>query len=117
MPSQDDKILNQMNKKEKIENEFQETHNKIIQTIKDRKRSEKEYLDIIKKQKKYWEGQLENTDPEKNKDRYNHLKENIKREENLIIQIKEELNRIDEQFKMEKEHQKIEEEHIKGNKT
>jgi len=110
MPSEDKRALNQKNEQEELENKFQDIHKKIMKTVRDRKRSEEDYLEIIKKQKKYWEDRLKNTDPEKDKDRYNELEENIKREIKLIKQINEELSRIEEEYEMEREHKKREEE-------
>lgn len=106
----EDEILKQKAEKEEIRRKFQEIRSKIMETIKDRKQFEKDYLEIIKKQKRYWEDQLGNIDPEKDKNRYRELKENIRREKSLIIKIKEELNRIDEEFKMEMKHKQMEKE-------
>jgi len=106
MSRSDKRIINQWNKKEEIDNEFKNTNKKIMETVKNRQKTEKSYLDIIKKQKKYWEDQLKKIDPEINKNRYNELNENIEREKRLIKQIKEELDRIDKEFKMVKEYQK-----------
>jgi len=109
----DDRILNQRNKNEEIENKLQDTRDKILKTVIDRKKSEKDYLETIKKQKKYWEDQLKRTDPKEDKKRYDRIIENIDREKSLIIQIKEELNRIDKEFKMEIEHMQKEKEREK----
>ena len=109
----DDRILNKRNKNEEIENKLQDTRDKILKTVIDRKKSEKDYLETIKKQKKYWEDQLKRTDPKEDKKRYDRIIENIDREKSLIIQIKEELNRIDKEFKMEIEHMQKEKEREK----
>ncbi len=63
-----------------------------------------EYLDAVKKQMGYWTSQIENTDPEKDKERYNVIKKNIEMEKTHIKQIQDELNRINEELKMENEH-------------
>lgn len=109
---ENDKMKHEILKKEKIEKEFQNTHEKILETLKMRKKVEKDYGNTIKKQKEYWKSQLVSLDPLKDKNRYKYIKENIKREENLLTQIKEEVNRINKEIKMEKEHKKSEEENI-----
>lgn len=106
-PDENDKIKHEM---EKIEKEFQNTHEKILETLKMRKKVEKDYGNTIKMQKEYWESQLKYVDPLKDKNRYKELKENIRREENLLKQIKEEVNRINKEIKMEKEHKQSEKE-------
>lgn len=101
MPQKDyKKIMEESNKQKKIEEELNKTRINIIRTIKDRKRVEMEYLDAIKKQMGYWKSQIENTDAEKNKERYNVIKKNIEMEKAHIKQIQDELNRIDEELKM-----------------
>ncbi len=107
MPQKDyKKIMEERNKQKKIEEELNKTRINIIRTIKDRKRIEMEYLDAVKKQMGYWKSQIENTDPEKDKERYNQLKKNIEMEKDHIKQIQEELDRISEEIKMENERQK-----------
>lgn len=108
-PDENDKIKHEM---EKIEKEFKDTHDKILETLTERKKVEKDYGNTIKMQKEYWESQLKYVDPLKDKNRYKELKENIKREEDILKQIKEEVNRINKEIKMEKEHIQNEEENI-----
>ena len=100
------KIMEESNKQKKIEEQFNKTRINIIRTIKDRKRVEMEYLDAVKKQMGYWKSQIENTDAEKDKERYNVIKKNIEMEKTHIKQIQDELNRINEELKMENEHEK-----------
>ncbi len=108
MPQKDyKKIMEESNKQKKIEEELNKTRISIIRTIKDRKRVEMEYLDAVKKQMGYWKSQIENTDPEKDKERYNVIKKNIEMEKAHIKQIQDELNRINEELKMANEYQKI----------
>lgn len=102
MPEQEDKrIGKQVRKYEKLEDRFEKTRSKIIETFKNRIKSEKDFLEVIEKQREYWKDRLKETDPQKDKDRYNELKEKIKSEETLIKQIKEELVKIDEKIKQE----------------
>lgn len=108
MPEEDERIMDEQKRKKEMEERFQDTHNKIIETFKDRKKFEKEYLDIIEKQKKYWNDRLKETDPQKNKERYDELKDKIKNEETLIKQIKDEVDRIDDALRLEKEHEEQE---------
>lgn len=91
---------------EDLEEKYLDIHRSIIRTIKERKRVETEYLDVIKNQIKYWKSQLEVTDPSKDKERYDELKQIIERENGLIGQIKEELERIKGELKSEEEYQK-----------
>ena len=102
MPGQEE------NKQETLEERLQKTRDEIINTFKARIVTEKEFLGTIKKQREYWKGQLKNTDPRKDKERYNELKEKIKNEEKLIKQIEEELDNINKEIEQEKEHKEKE---------
>lgn len=104
MPEEKERIDKQVRKHDTLEERIQKTRDEIIKTYNERKESEKDFLEVIKNQKKYWEGQLRNTDPEKDKERYDELKEKIKNEETLIGQIKDELNSLDVELGKEKEH-------------
>ena len=105
MPEQEDeRVDKQAQKQDTLEQRLQKTREEIIKTFKARKESEKDFLETIKKQKEYWKGQLKNTDPEKNKERYDELKEKINNEEKLIKQIEEEICRIDMELKQEERH-------------
>jgi 2,3-bisphosphoglycerate-independent phosphoglycerate mutase len=109
MPRQEDEMIDkQVRKLETLEERLEKTRSEIIGTFKRRKESEKEFLEIIKKQKEYWEGRLKDTDPQKNKKRYSELEEKIKNEEMLIRQINEELDRIDEELEQERVHREQE---------
>ncbi len=77
-----------------------------INIIKDRKRVEMEYLDAVKRQIGYWKSQINATDPEKDKERYNELKKNIESEKAHIKQVISELNRINEEIKMAEAYKK-----------
>ena len=110
MPRQEkERIDKQVSKQETLEERLGKTRRQIIKTFKDRRKSEKDFLEVIKKQKEYWKGQLKNTDPQEDKDRYDELNEKIKNEEKLIKQIKDEIDRIDNEIKQEKEHEWAEE--------
>ena len=112
MPNQEDEMIEeQADKHEALEERIQKTRDEIIETYRQRKISEKDFLEIIENQKKYWESQLNNTDPQKDKERYNELKEKIKNEERFIVQIEEELTNLDKGLSKEKEHEEAEEEH------
>lgn len=109
MPRQEEERMGkQARKHDTLQERLQKTRNEIIETFKARMGTEKEFLETIKKQREYWKGQLKNTDPGKNKERYNELKEKIKSEEKLIKQIEEELDNINEEIKQEKEHKEKE---------
>ena len=108
---EEERIGKQARKHDTLEERLQKTRNEIISTFKARIGTEKEFLETIKKQKEYWEGQLKNTDPQKNKERYNELKEKIKNEEKLIKQIEKELDNINEEIKQEREHKERERKH------
>ncbi len=108
MPEEKERIDKQVRKHDTLEERIQKTRDEIIKTYNERKESEKDFLEVIKNQKKYWEGQLRNTDPEKDKERYDELKEKIKNEEALIGQIKDELNSLDVELGKEKEHEEKE---------
>lgn len=101
----DEKITKKAGELENIEKKYWDIHKAIVKTIKERERVEKDYLGIIKNQMKYWQGQLDNTDPLKNKKRYNELKERIEVEKSLINKIEEELCRIKEELKLEEEQE------------
>lgn len=108
MPEQngDEKKDKNVRELEDLEEKYWDIHKSIVRTIKERERVEREYLAVIKKQMEYWEGQLNKTDPIKDKKRYNELKERIEVEKSLIKQIDEELVRIKEELKLEREHEK-----------
>ena len=107
MPQKDyKKIMEESKKQKEIEEQLNKTHISIIRTIKDRKRIEMEYLDAVKKQMGYWKSQIDNIDVKKDKERYNDIKKNIEMEKSHIKQIQEELDRINEELKMENLHQK-----------
>ncbi|MEL7670140.1 hypothetical protein [Methanobacterium sp.] len=108
MHDEKERIDKQVLKHDTLAERMQKTRDEIIKTYRERKKSEKEFLEIIKKQKKYWEDQLRVTDPQKDKERYDELKEKIKNEETLIGQIKDELNSIDKELGKEKEHKEKE---------
>lgn len=101
----DEKITKKVDELENIEKKYWDIHKAIVKTIKERERVEKDYLGIIKNQMKYWQGQLDNTDPLKNKKRYNELKERIEVEKSLVNKIEEELCRIKEELKLEEEQE------------
>lgn len=108
MPQKDYKKIMEETKQKKIEEELSKTRINIIRTIKDRKRVEMEYLDAVKKQMGYWKSQMDNIDAEKDKERYNEIKKNIEMEKSHIKQILDELDRINEELKIENVHQKSE---------
>ena len=94
---------------------FQEDYNKKrndetsrarINRLKNMKRVEMEYLDAVKKQIGYWKNQIDNTDPQKDEDRYNELKKNSEKEKENIKQVQDELDRINEEIKREMNIQK-----------
>ncbi|MGZ7159883.1 MAG: hypothetical protein ACXVHV_11705 [Methanobacterium sp.] len=94
------KIIEEKNKQKKMEKQLNKTRVNIIKTIKDRKRVEMEFLAAIKRQMGYWKNQMDNTDPENDKERYQQLKDNIEREKVHIEQIEDELDRINEEIKL-----------------
>ncbi|MGZ7043883.1 MAG: hypothetical protein ACXVHW_10660 [Methanobacterium sp.] len=94
------KIIEEKNKQKKMEKQLNKTRVNIIKTIKDRKRVEMEFLAAVKRQMGYWKNQLENTDPENDKERYLQLKDNVEMEKKHIKQIEEELDRINEEIKL-----------------
>lgn len=104
MPEEKERIDKQARKHDSLAERIQKTRDEIIKTYGERKKSEKDFLEVIKNQKKYWESQLKVTNPKKDKERYKELKEKIKSEETLINQIKDELNSIDKEIEKEKEH-------------
>ncbi|MGZ7047178.1 MAG: hypothetical protein ACXVHP_02720 [Methanobacterium sp.] len=93
------KIIEEKNKQRKMEEQLNKTRVNIIKTIKDRKRVEMEFLAAIKRQMGYWKNQMDNTDPENDKERYQQLKGNIEREKVHIKQIEDELDRINDEIK------------------
>ncbi len=112
MPEQEEeRIGKQASKQGTLEEKLGKTRDQIIKTFKERRKSEKDFLEVIKKQREYWRGQLKNTDPQKDKERYDELKGKIKNEEKLIKQIEEELDNIDKEIEQEKEHKEAEKEH------
>ncbi|MEN6293494.1 MAG: hypothetical protein ABFC34_05795 [Methanobacterium sp.] len=109
MPRQEkERIEKQAQKHDMLKEQMQKTRDKIIETYMERKESEKDFLKVIKNQKKYWEDQLKVTDPQKDKERYSELKGKIKDEETLIRQIKDELVSLDKEISKEKEHEEKE---------
>jgi hypothetical protein len=101
-PEDYEKKINQETiKHKKNEEEFHKTRINIIKTIKDRKRVEMDYLVAVKRQLGYWKAQLANTNPQKDKERYQQLKDNIEREKKHIKQIEGELDRINEEIQMQ----------------
>jgi hypothetical protein len=105
MPLKDyKKIMEERKKHEKHEKQRNKTSINIVKTIKDRKRVEIEILSAVRKQMGYWKTQIENTDPEKDKERYNEIKKNIEMEKAHIKKIREEIDRITKEIKMEEEH-------------
>ncbi len=109
-----ERITSESKKKADLEKEFQDTHKQILKTFKERRKFEIEYLAVIKKQKKYWNDRLKETNPQKDKKRYDELKDKIKNEEILIKQIKDEIEKIDKQVITEKEHKEREKERDKN---
>ena len=105
MPLKDYKeIMEERKKQEKLKELLNKTRISIIKTIKERKRVEMEFLGAARKQMGYWKIQIENTDPEKDKERYNEIKKNIEMEKVHIKKIREEIDRITKEIKMEEEH-------------
>ena len=102
MPEQEEENMDK--KQESLEERLEKTRKEIIETFKRRRESEKEFLEVIKKQNEYWKSRLKETDPKKDEKRYDELKEKIKNEKTLMGQIREELVRIDEELKQEREH-------------
>ena len=108
MPEEKERIDKQARKHDTLAERLQKTRDEIMKTYIGRKQSEKDFLEVIKKQKKYWEDQLKNTDPQKNKERYDELEEKIENEKTLIKQIKDELNNLDKELGKEEEHKEKE---------
>lgn len=108
MHDEKERINKQVRKHDTLAERMQKTRDEIIKTYMERKKSEKEFLEIIKKQKKYWEDQLKVTDPQKDKERYDELKGKIENEKTLIKQIKDELNSLDKEIGNEEEHKEKE---------
>jgi hypothetical protein len=108
MPGEKERIDKQALKQDTLEDQMQKIRNEIMETYRNRMKSEKDFLEVIKKQKKYWEDQLKDTDPQKNKERYDELEEKIESEKTLIKQIKEELNNLDKELGKEEEHKEKE---------
>lgn len=106
MPSKnyDKKINEEIDEQKKIRKQLDKTHNNIIKTIKDREKVEMEYLNAVNEQMKYWKDQINKIDAEKDKERYDELKKNIKMEEAHIKLIQEELDRINKEIKIEEEN-------------
>ncbi|MGF7117768.1 vacuolar-type H+-ATPase subunit I/STV1 [Methanobacterium oryzae] len=92
--------MEEKNKQIKNEEKLNESRIHKMRVIKDRKRVEMEYLDAIKRQMGYWKGQIDTTDP-KDADRYNELKSNIESEKEHMKQVQKELNRINEEIKVQ----------------
>ena len=79
----------------------EETSRIRINRLKNMKRVEMEYLDAVKKQIGYWNNQIEATDPQKDEDRYNELKQKAEKEKEHIGQVQDELNRINHEIERE----------------
>lgn len=79
----------------------EETSKTRITRLKDRKRVEMEYLDAVKKQIGYWKNQMDVTDPQENEIRYDELKKSIEMEKEHIKHVQGELNKINNELKME----------------
>ncbi|MEN6552389.1 MAG: hypothetical protein ABFC34_05815 [Methanobacterium sp.] len=79
----------------------EETSRTRISRLKNMKRVEMEYLDAVKKQMGYWNNQINATDPQKDEDRYNELKNNAENEKEHIKQVQDELNRINQEIERE----------------
>ena len=79
----------------------EETSRIRINRLKNMKRVEMEYLDAVKKQIGYWNNQIEATDPQKDEDRYNELKQKAEKEKKHIGQVQDELNRINHEIERE----------------
>lgn len=108
MPEEKERMDKQARKHDTLAERIQKTRDEIIKTYMKRKKSEKDFLEVIKNQKKYWESQLKITNPQKDKERYMKLKEKIKNEETLINQIKEELISLDKEIEAEVKHKEKE---------
>ncbi|WP_424355001.1 hypothetical protein [Methanobacterium sp. MBAC-LM] len=109
MPGEEKERINeQARKHDTLEEQMQKTRDEIMKTYRERRGHEKEFLDVIKNQKRYWEDQLRNTDPEKDNERYEELKGKIENEKSLIKQIKDEIHDLNEELKNEKEHKEKE---------
>ena len=104
--NEEERMNEQASEQNKLEKRMQKIRDEIIETYRKRKKSEKDFLEVVENQKKYWEGQLRNVDPEKDKKRFNELKGKIKNEKTLIQQIKEELENLDKEIESEKRHGK-----------
>ena len=79
----------------------EETSRIRINRLKNMKRVEMEYLDAVKKQIGYWNNQINATDPQKDEDRYNELKQKAEKEKEHIGQVQDELNRINHEIERE----------------
>lgn len=85
LPEDYDKKINEETSKQKqIEEQLNKTRINILRTIKKRTRVEKEYLDAIKNQMGYWKNQLDVTNPEKDKERYDRLKKILKEKKPIL---------------------------------
>ena len=100
------KIMEERKKHEKLEKQLNKTSINIVKTNKDRKRVEIEFLGAARKQMGYWKTQIENTDPEKDIERYNEIKKNIEMEKAHIKKIREEVDRITKEIKRKEEYKK-----------
>lgn len=106
MPQKSDKERNltkEIGKYGKIQEEYSVVSSEIVETLKKLKKTQKEYLDLVKKHQDYWNSELEKTEY-KNTERRKKLKETLKKEEIIRKKLEKELKRADERIEFHRKH-------------
>lgn len=93
----------EVDKYEKIQREYFGISSEIVKTLKKLKRTQEEYLDLVKKHQEYWNSELEKAKYDDTV-RRKKLKETLKKEEIIREKLERELKRTDERIEFHKKH-------------
>lgn len=96
-------ITKECNNYEEIGKEYQVIREETVKILKKIKKTQKEYLDLVKKHQNYWNSELEKSEYE-NTGKRRKLKETLKKEEEILEKLEKELQRTDERIEFHKKH-------------
>ncbi len=98
-------LSEKIDKLKEIHKEYSITIRNVFETLKKLKKTQIEYINLVKEHQEYWSSELEKTSY-KNTVRREKLKETLKKEEKIFQKMEEGLKHTDERIEFYKKHLK-----------
>ena len=96
-------LFEKIDKLKEIQKEYSITRRNGLEILKKLKKTQLEYLNLVKEHQKYWSSELEKTKYEDTV-RRKKLKETLTNEEKILEKLKKESKRTDERIEFHKKH-------------